>query len=43
VAVTHDLEFADKTRRIFHLRDGQIEKETEGFSYDEVCKRANNA
>ncbi len=39
VAVTHDLEFADKTRRIFHLRDGQIEKETEGFSYDEACKR----
>ncbi len=33
IIVTHDLELADKTRRIFHLRDGVIEKETEGFSY----------
>jgi putative ABC transport system ATP-binding protein len=40
VAVTHDLEFADKTKRIFHLRDGKIEKETEGYSYQEACKRA---
>ncbi len=40
VAVTHDLEFADKTRRILHLRDGIIEKETEGYSYNEACERA---
>ena len=33
VIVTHDLELADKTQRIFHLRDGQVEKETEGFSF----------
>jgi putative ABC transport system ATP-binding protein len=33
VIVTHDLELADKTQRILHLRDGKVEKETEGFSY----------
>ena len=40
VAVTHDLELADKTKRILHLRDGKIEKETEGYSYREACERA---
>jgi putative ABC transport system ATP-binding protein len=33
VIVTHNLELADKTQRILHLRDGVVEKETEGFGF----------
>ncbi len=32
VIVTHNLELADDTQRIIHLRDGVIEKETVGFA-----------
>jgi putative ABC transport system ATP-binding protein len=40
IVVTHNLELADKTQRILHLRDGVIEKETEGYSYPEVSDQA---
>ena len=33
IIVTHNLELADMTQRILHLRDGVVEKETEGYSY----------
>lgn len=32
VIVTHNVELADRTQRILHLRDGVVEKETIGFS-----------
>ena len=41
VIVTHNLELADKTQRILHLRDGIVEKETEGYSYKDACDRVN--
>lgn len=40
IVVTHNLELADKTQRILHLRDGVVEKETEGYSYPEVSDQA---
>jgi putative ABC transport system ATP-binding protein len=33
VIVTHNLELADSSQRIFHMRDGVIEKETIGASW----------
>jgi putative ABC transport system ATP-binding protein len=32
VIVTHNIELADRTQRILHLRDGVVEKETIGFA-----------
>ena len=42
VIVTHNIELADKTERILHLRDGIVEKETPGLVFHNTSAEQNS-